>query len=74
LTKARLLSQGYKVGIVDQTETAALKKASENRNTLFDRKLTYLYTATTYEYSLECVISDLVMTPLPPDTSMNLGL
>ncbi|KAL4068083.1 muts domain V-domain-containing protein [Scleroderma citrinum] len=44
----KLLSQGHKVGIVDQTETAALKKASENRNTLFDRKLAYLYTATTY--------------------------
>ncbi|KAG6331291.1 hypothetical protein ID866_7796, partial [Astraeus odoratus] len=46
--KARLLSQGHKVGIVMQTETAALKKASENRNTLFERKLTHLYTATTY--------------------------
>ncbi|KIK21377.1 hypothetical protein PISMIDRAFT_681294 [Pisolithus microcarpus 441] len=44
----KLLSQGHKVGIVEQTETAALKKASDNRNTLFERKLTYLYTATTY--------------------------
>lgn len=44
----KLLSQGYKVGIVEQTETAALKKASETRNMLFERKLTYLYTATTY--------------------------
>ncbi|KAH7889258.1 muts domain V-domain-containing protein [Phlebopus sp. FC_14] len=43
-----LLSQGYKVGIVEQIETAALKKASENRNALFERKLTHLYTATTY--------------------------
>ncbi|KAI6124838.1 muts domain V-domain-containing protein [Pisolithus croceorrhizus] len=44
----KLLSRGHKVGIVEQTETAALKKASDNRNTLFERKLTYLYTATTY--------------------------
>ncbi|KAI6039948.1 muts domain V-domain-containing protein, partial [Pisolithus marmoratus] len=44
----KLLSQGHKVGIVEQTETAALKKASDNRNTLFERKLTHLYTATTY--------------------------
>ncbi|KIJ68934.1 hypothetical protein HYDPIDRAFT_80554 [Hydnomerulius pinastri MD-312] len=51
----RLLSQGYKVGIVEQIETAALKKASENRNTLFERKLTHLYTATTYVDELESV-------------------
>lgn len=47
LHMVRLLSQGYKVGIVEQVETAALKKASETRNTLFERKLTHLYTATT---------------------------
>jgi hypothetical protein len=34
---ARLLSKGHKVGIVDQTETAALKKAGDTRNTLFTR-------------------------------------
>jgi DNA mismatch repair protein MSH3 len=44
----KLLSKGHKVGIIEQTETAALKKASENKNTLFERKLTQLYTATTY--------------------------
>ncbi|KAF8843625.1 hypothetical protein BDN67DRAFT_964104 [Paxillus ammoniavirescens] len=51
----KLLSQGHKVGIVEQIETAALKKASENRNTLFERKLTHLYTATTYVDELESV-------------------
>ncbi|KIK97398.1 hypothetical protein PAXRUDRAFT_824943 [Paxillus rubicundulus Ve08.2h10] len=49
----KLLSQGHKVGIVEQIETTALKKASENRNTLFERKLTHLYTATTYVDELE---------------------
>ncbi|KAI5124483.1 hypothetical protein M0805_003010 [Coniferiporia weirii] len=43
-----LLSHGYKVGIVGQTETAALKKVSENRNNPFDRALTHMYTAATY--------------------------
>ncbi|KAH7107410.1 muts domain V-domain-containing protein [Auriculariales sp. MPI-PUGE-AT-0066] len=44
----KLLSLGHKVGVVGQTETAALKKASESRNTLFDRKLLHLWTAATY--------------------------
>ena len=43
----RLLSQGYKVGIVEQTETAALKKAGDTRNELFEREVTHLYTAAT---------------------------
>lgn len=44
----RLLSQGYKVGIVEQTETAALKKIGDSRNELFAREVTHLYTAATY--------------------------
>ncbi|KAG6919950.1 hypothetical protein DXG01_013299 [Tephrocybe rancida] len=44
----KLLSRGYRVGIVGQTETAALKKAGENRNAPFERKLLHLYTAATY--------------------------
>ncbi|EKM83024.1 hypothetical protein AGABI1DRAFT_34226 [Agaricus bisporus var. burnettii JB137-S8] len=44
----RLLARGYKVGVVNQVETAALKKVSDNRNAPFDRKLTCLYTAATY--------------------------
>ncbi len=44
----RFLSHGLKVGIVEQTETAALKKASDNRNRVFNRQLTQLYTAATF--------------------------
>lgn len=44
----RLVSAGHKVGVVRQLETAALKKAGDNRNTPFVRKLTNLYTKGTY--------------------------
>ncbi|CCU74885.1 DNA mismatch repair protein Msh3/DNA mismatch repair protein msh3 [Blumeria hordei DH14] len=44
----RLVQAGYKIGIVRQIETAALKKAGDNRNTPFTRKLTSLYTKGTY--------------------------
>nr|ODO02407.1 DNA mismatch repair protein MSH3 [Cryptococcus depauperatus CBS 7855] len=44
----KLVSLGYKVGVITQTETAALKKASDNKNAPFTRKLTHLYTAATY--------------------------
>ncbi|KAJ6546536.1 DNA mismatch repair protein MSH3 [Mycena vulgaris] len=44
----KLLSQGWKVGIVQQVETAALKKAGDNRNEVFERKLVHLFTAATY--------------------------
>ncbi|KAH0349006.1 DNA mismatch repair protein msh-3, partial [Aureobasidium melanogenum] len=44
----RLVSAGHKVGVVRQLETAALKKAGDNRNTPFIRKLTNLYTKGTY--------------------------
>ncbi|XP_072038538.1 DNA mismatch repair protein Msh3-like [Amphiura filiformis] len=43
----RLVAKGYKVGVVKQTETAALKKAGDNRNAPFKRKLTALYTKST---------------------------
>ncbi|KAF9452264.1 DNA mismatch repair protein MSH3 [Macrolepiota fuliginosa MF-IS2] len=49
----KLLARGYRVGVVNQAETAALKKASENRNAPFDRKLTHLYTAATFVDDLE---------------------
>ncbi|PBK96664.1 hypothetical protein ARMGADRAFT_988633 [Armillaria gallica] len=51
----KLLSQGYRVGIVQQTETAALKKIGDNRNAPFERKLTGLYTATTFVDGLDSV-------------------
>ena len=39
---------GHKIGVVRQIETAALKKAGSNRNTVFERKLTNVYTKGTY--------------------------
>ncbi|XP_025077388.1 DNA mismatch repair protein Msh3-like isoform X3 [Pomacea canaliculata] len=43
----RLVAAGYKVGVVKQTETAALKAAGDNRNAPFTRRLTALYTKST---------------------------
>jgi DNA mismatch repair protein MSH3 len=43
----RLVQAGYKVGIVKQTETAALKKVSENKNQPFTRELVAMYTPST---------------------------
>ncbi|XP_054540213.2 DNA mismatch repair protein Msh3 isoform X4 [Pan troglodytes] len=43
----RLVAKGYKVGVVKQTETAALKAIGDNRSSLFSRKLTALYTKST---------------------------
>lgn len=43
----RLVGAGYKVGVVKQTETAALKAASEKKSGPFSRELTALYTRTT---------------------------
>lgn len=39
-----MVNAGYKVGIVRQTETAALKAVGSNRGTPFDRELTQLIT------------------------------
>lgn len=49
----RLVAAGHKVGVVRQIETAALKKAGDNRNTPFIRKLTNLYTKGTYIDDIE---------------------
>ncbi|XP_015283595.1 PREDICTED: DNA mismatch repair protein Msh3 [Gekko japonicus] len=43
----RLVAKGYKVGVVKQTETAALKAVGEKKSSLFTRKLTALYTKST---------------------------
>ncbi|NXG75078.1 MSH3 protein, partial [Baryphthengus martii] len=43
----RLVAKGYKVGVIKQTETAALKAAGDNKSSLFNRKLTALYTKST---------------------------
>ncbi|KAK4058784.1 Mismatch repair protein msh3 [Microbotryomycetes sp. JL221] len=44
----RLLKAGYKVGVVRQKETAALKKISDNRSKPFVRAVDALYTPATY--------------------------
>uniref|UniRef100_A0A3P9P9U6 DNA mismatch repair protein MSH3 n=1 Tax=Poecilia reticulata TaxID=8081 RepID=A0A3P9P9U6_POERE len=43
----RLVSHGHKVGVVKQTETSALKASGTNRNALFSRQLSALYTKST---------------------------
>lgn len=43
----RLVAKGYKVGVVKQTETAALKAIGDNKSSVFSRKLTALYTKST---------------------------
>jgi hypothetical protein len=43
------------VGVVRQMETAALKKAGDNRNAPFERKLTALYTRATLEVTQPCL-------------------
>lgn len=45
----RLVSTGYKVGVVKQTETAAIKAHGSNRAGPFDRGLSALYTKATLE-------------------------
>jgi DNA mismatch repair protein MSH3 len=50
---SRLIARGQKVGVVRQTETAALKAVGDNRNKPFERAMTNLYTAATYVY-LSC--------------------
>lgn len=45
----RLLNHGLKVGVVKQTETAAVKSVeSSNKSGLFERKITGVYTKATY--------------------------
>eukprot|EP01132_Coremiostelium_polycephalum_P006113 gene6113-7618_t len=44
----RLIMAGYKVGIVEQTETAAIKAASSSKSQPFSRKLTRIYTSSTF--------------------------
>ncbi|XP_066568010.1 DNA mismatch repair protein Msh3 isoform X1 [Amia ocellicauda] len=43
----RLVSQGYKVGVVKQTETTALKAVGASKSSLFTRQLSVLYTKST---------------------------
>ncbi|XP_029018199.1 DNA mismatch repair protein Msh3 isoform X2 [Betta splendens] len=43
----RLVSHGHKVGVVKQMETSAIKASGANRNALFTRQLSALYTKST---------------------------
>ncbi|XP_063049779.1 DNA mismatch repair protein Msh3 [Engraulis encrasicolus] len=43
----RLVSKGYKVGVVKQTETSAIKASGANKSSLFTRELSALYTKST---------------------------
>ena len=54
----RLLYRGYKVGLVDQMETRALKKVGETRNETFKREVTRIYTVATYVDELGSVDQD----------------
>eukprot|EP00884_Botryococcus_braunii_P017424 jgi/Botrbrau1/4365/Bobra.105_2s0012.1 len=45
----RLVEAGYKVGVVRQVETAAMKKSGDNKYAPFERKLTAMYTRSTLE-------------------------
>nr|XP_045249894.1 DNA mismatch repair protein Msh3 isoform X2 [Macaca fascicularis] len=45
--KYRFFGEDAEVGVVKQTETAALKAIGDNRSSLFSRKLTALYTKST---------------------------
>ncbi|XP_066915163.1 DNA mismatch repair protein Msh3-like isoform X2 [Clytia hemisphaerica] len=45
---SRLVEKGYKVGVVNQTETAALKATGDNKNAPFTRQITNIYTKATF--------------------------
>lgn len=47
MLRINIFFTGYKVGVVKQTETAALKATSDNKNTPFERQLTGIYTKAT---------------------------
>ena len=59
----RLVYAGHKVGVIRQTETAALKAVGDNRNAPFQRKLTALYTQGTLVDDLNLDDDDLLSAP-----------
>lgn len=44
----RLVLKGHKVGVIKQTESTALKAASDTRNELFNRELHCMYSKSTF--------------------------
>ncbi|KAF8331322.1 muts domain V-domain-containing protein [Cantharellus anzutake] len=57
----KLVSQGYKVGVIGQAETAALKKVSKNPNKLFARTLSNLYTSASFVDEMQFIGEDEAM-------------
>lgn len=58
----RLVVHGHKVGVVKQTETSAIKASGANRNALFTRELSALYTRSTLvgeDVNPVCKVEDL---------------
>ncbi|WFD20388.1 Mismatch repair protein msh3 [Malassezia caprae] len=77
----RLLALGHKVGVCRQTETRALKAATENAHQPFARALTNVYTASTWiddvaapDASDEQVLVALVESDAPNAAHRHLGL
>ena len=66
----KLIAAGYKVGVVRQTETRALKAVSANKSQPFTRELTAMYTASTWIDDLEAGPGNLAGT----DTAVEGGL
>ncbi|CAL1278587.1 unnamed protein product [Larinioides sclopetarius] len=62
----QLVSKGYKVGVIKQAESAALKAAGQNKNELFARKLDALYTKST-------LIGEEFLTLDPSDGNLDAG-
>lgn len=65
LRALRLVGAGYKVGIVKQVETAAIKARSSTKSKLFVRKLVAMYTRGT-------LVGDALIGP-DPDTKGTLA-
>lgn len=54
----RLVHAGHKVGVVRQTETAALKAVGSNKGTPFQRELKQLYTKGTFVDEMDTTQAD----------------
>lgn len=62
----RLVNAGYKVGVVRQTETAALKAVGDNKQGPFLRELKNLYTKSTF-------VDELVVSDIEEDSGASAG-
>lgn len=62
----RLVNAGYKVGVVRQTETAALKAVGENKQGPFLRELKNLYTKGTF-------VDEMITSDIEEESGVNQG-